>query len=643
MLESLNQQIEFKAKQSFTDLEEILPNYNKKKPKIPFFTVFYATQSNTAKKFADKITEDAKHLNIPCAVRNISEISSKDFKRNIFMLFMVSTYGEGGPSDDCIEFNKALEEKSKGKHIFFEEIENDYLHYSIFGLGSSKYEYYNQMAKKFDQIFNKNEMKRIGDLGLGDDSKNISEDFQKWRIQFWKDSQKYFEINDELTKNKAKEKNLKELYESEKEVEVILNSHNKADIKINNFENQNFHKIDLNDYEYNLKRFLQSPQCKVEKITELRKETINGSTLKVSYSLQNTGVTYQVADNIGIYAINNEASLIQVMQRLNFNPEDRIEIKKLKEGSLNKKLNLIDGFTIQECLTNTVDLSCQVNKDLLEKLSKYCFDEDQYQSLISIIQKENKLQDFVSKNYNIIDILNSYDSINMTFLEFYSIMPKITPRFYTVASSPNKDKNSLDIVISLVQWKGVNDQKRYGLTSNYFKNISDNFFKREFMTRIFVRESNFRLPKSPSNLTLICTGTGIAPFISFFQELEWSIKNCLDHPHSKHQSILLFGSRNKNFDFIYEKEISDYQAQGILHDVLTAFSRDSDKKFYVQDLINLHLDNLIGSLTKENSLIFICGGVSMGAQVVETLSKLISPEFVKKMETENRLIKELWG
>jgi sulfite reductase alpha subunit-like flavoprotein len=556
------------------------------------------------------------------------------------MLFMVSTYGEGGPSDDCLEFNKALEAKSRGKHTFFEDIENDYLNYSIFGLGSSKYEYFNQMAKKFDQIFNKNQMKRISEIGLGDDSKNISEDFQKWRTQFWKDSQKYFEINYELTKLKAKEKNLKLLYQSEKEVEITLTCSQTA-MKIG--DNQNIFQIDINDYEYNLKRFLQASQCKVESIKEIRNETINGSTLKVTYSLENTDLTYQVGDNIGIYPTNNETYVNQIIQRLNFNPEERVHIKKLKEGSLNRKLNLIDTYTIRECLTNTTDLSCQVNKDILEKLSKYCFDEDQYQSLMAIIQKESKLEDFLSKNLNIVDFLNTYDSINMTFLEFYSIIPKITPRFYTVASSPNKDKNRLDIIISLVQWKGINDQKRYGITSNYYKSITENFTKKEYTTKIFVRESNFRLPKCPSNLTMICTGTGIAPFISFFQEFECSINNSAGECHSKHHSVLLFGSKNKNFDFIYEKEISDYQSQGVVHQVLTAFSRDSDKKFYVQDLLKLHSDSLIENLTKENSLIYICGGVSMGSQVIETLSKHISPEFVKKMENENRLIKELWG
>ena len=45
----------------------------------------------------------------------------------------------------------------------------------------------------------------------------------------------------------------------------------------------------------------------------------------------------------------------------------------------------------------------------------------------------------------------------------------------------------------------------------------------------------------------------------------------------------------------------------------------------------------------QNTVIYICGGVSMGAEVTERLSKHLSHDVIKKMESDNRLIKELWG
>ena len=50
--------------------------------------------------------------------------------------------------------------------------------YTIFGLGSSKYENFNEISKKFDGIFQKEGLKRICENGVGDDAGNINENFE---------------------------------------------------------------------------------------------------------------------------------------------------------------------------------------------------------------------------------------------------------------------------------------------------------------------------------------------------------------------------------------------------------------------------------------------------------------------------------
>ena len=72
-------------------------------------------------------------------------------------MFLFATYGEGGPTDDCIEFNDFLEKNKSGVSIGGNK---NLSHYSIFGLGSSKYEFFNQMAKKLDKFMEKSGSKR---------------------------------------------------------------------------------------------------------------------------------------------------------------------------------------------------------------------------------------------------------------------------------------------------------------------------------------------------------------------------------------------------------------------------------------------------------------------------------------------------
>ena len=100
------------------------------------------------------------------------------------MVFKVSTYGEFGPSDDAIEFDKLLEKNNNG---FKKEngIYLNQLNYSIFGLRSRKYEHFNAMAKKINKLLISRMynvlkfLQRIYEQGECDDSKYIQSDFDK--------------------------------------------------------------------------------------------------------------------------------------------------------------------------------------------------------------------------------------------------------------------------------------------------------------------------------------------------------------------------------------------------------------------------------------------------------------------------------
>ena len=89
-------------------------------------------------------------MKIKIKIKNISEIDYEEMSKNVYVVYFIATYGEGGPTDDCIEFNNFLEKNKSGLN---NNIHN--VNYSVFGLGSSKYEFFNQMAKKFDKFLEK--------------------------------------------------------------------------------------------------------------------------------------------------------------------------------------------------------------------------------------------------------------------------------------------------------------------------------------------------------------------------------------------------------------------------------------------------------------------------------------------------------
>lgn len=207
-----------------------------------------------------------------------------------------------------------------------------------------------------------------------------------------------------------------------------------------------------------------------------------------------------------------------------------------------------------------------------------------------------------------------------------------------------KKKDQFEIIISQVNWIGGDSKEnRLGLTSAYYNNINSEFKLKnsndpqKIRTKVIIKDSNFRIPSNGKNMILFSTGTGVAPYIGFLQELEIMKKEGKDI----NKTILLFGSKNKNYDFIYEKEILQWENEKIIEKLYTAFSRDQEQKNYIQNAFVQNYDEIKALL--DDCYIFVCGGVSMGNSLNKELENKLGKEFMHKMEKDGKYIKEFWG
>ncbi|VDM76892.1 unnamed protein product, partial [Strongylus vulgaris] len=89
-----------------------------------------------------------------------------------------------------------------------------------------------------------------------------------------------------------------------------------------------------------------------------------------------------------------------------------------------------------------------------------------------------------------------------------------------------------------------------------------------------IRAGTFKFPKEHKQVICIGPGTGVAPFRSY---LSW--RNRRSDKAAK--SLLFFGCRGKENDFYFEQEWDQMPNTR----VYAAFSRDTDRKIYVQHLI----------------------------------------------------------
>lgn len=227
----------------------------------------------------------------------------------------------------------------------------------------------------------------------------------------------------------------------------------------------------------------------------------------------------------------------------------------------------------------------------------------------------------------------------------------IMPRYYTIASSSTMHPTDLHIAISLSTIEStVNGEttKREGLVSGYLNDIWKKWQageKSNIMSKAFVKDSNFEMPKSAQTpMIMVGPGTGVVPFIGFMQErqkeLEASPDAALGDAH------LYFGCREKDTDFIYRDYMADMKDTNIISTLNVALSRPTEEgavKQYVQDVLGQKKELIKEILTEQNGEFFICGATKMGKDVDNLLKEILGAQGVKTLQNQKRYKVELWS
>jgi sulfite reductase (NADPH) flavoprotein alpha-component len=136
---------------------------------------------------------------------------------------------------------------------------------------------------------------------------------------------------------------------------------------------------------------------------------------------------------------------------------------------------------------------------------------------------------------------------------------------------------------------------------------------------------NFHFPKKAKSVILIANGTGIAPFLGMINK------------HKKATKVHLFwGIRTQKSIEIHQKHFDKFIKKNALASLNLAFSREQEKKIYVQDLLLKH-EQLVLETLKNDGVLLICGSLAMQKSVIKTIEDIVQKtwqinldEFIKK-------------
>jgi cytochrome P450/NADPH-cytochrome P450 reductase len=210
----------------------------------------------------------------------------------------------------------------------------------------------------------------------------------------------------------------------------------------------------------------------------------------------------------------------------------------------------------------------------------------------------------MAKRKSLIDLVEEYPACAVPFNVYLEMLSPLRPRYYSISSSPLQRERTCSITVGVLDAPARSGRGTFqGVCSNYLRHQPDGG-----VIYAFVKDtkSAFRLPEDPTiPLIMIGPGTGLAPFRGFLQERA-ALKT---RGRSVGPSILFFGCRHPQQDYIYRAELQAFAEQGVTR-LYTCFSRlPGEKRTYVQDQI-LDRRGEVWQMIQDGARIYVCGDAS---------------------------------
>ncbi|WP_028399948.1 assimilatory sulfite reductase (NADPH) flavoprotein subunit [Ectobacillus panaciterrae] len=326
----------------------------------------------------------------------------------------------------------------------------------------------------------------------------------------------------------------------------------------------------------------------------------NKETRHLELSLEGSGLTFEPGDSLGIYPENDPVLVDMLLKEIKWNPEEMVTVNK--QG---------DVYPLKEALTSQFEIT-GLTKALLKQVAQLSANED-LQGLVSP-GNEEQLKAYI-EGRDLLDLVRDFGSWGESAQEFVSVLRKMPPRLYSIASSLSANPDEVHLTIGAVRYD-AHGRERKGVCSIL---CAERLQSGDTLPIFIQPNKNFKLPEKPETpIIMVGPGTGVAPFRSFMQERE--------ETGAEGKSWMFFGDQHFVTDFLYQTEWQKWVKDGVLTKMDVAFSRDTDEKVYVQHRMLEHGKELFEWL-QEGAAVYICGDKkNMASDVHNALLEIIEKE-----------------
>jgi sulfite reductase (NADPH) flavoprotein alpha-component len=348
-------------------------------------------------------------------------------------------------------------------------------------------------------------------------------------------------------------------------------------------------------------------------------------TLHMALSTAGSRVSYEAGDACGVIAQNDPALVQEIIHKLRFSPEVAVEVPKA--GSVSLREALLDHLQITRLTRKMVQSYATIGN---------------FEPLIKLLNPEQQAQlESYIYGRGLIDLVYDFPEALRNPADLVAMLPRLSPRLYSISSSPAAHGVEIHTTVAVVRYR-THDRERGGVCSTMF---ADRTTTQNRLPIYIQPNKNFRIPKEHAQpIIMIGPGTGIAPFRSFLHE-----RRTLG---ATGRNWLFFGERSSANDFLYRDELESMQRDNFLTRLDLAFSRDQERKVYVQDRM-LEQAPLFWSWLQEGAAVYVCGDAARMAKDVDRALHTIveqqggmapdtAREFVHSLKNQHRYHRDVY-
>ncbi|KAI0224839.1 hypothetical protein L0F63_006014 [Massospora cicadina] len=583
--------------------------------------IFYGSQTGTAEDYANRIAKEGRQrFGLGCLVADIEAYDMEKldaFPIDCLAIFIMATYGEGEPTDNANDFFHMIVGQEEVAFSKVSATAHDKplasLRYAMFGLGNRTYEHFNAVAKKLDATLTHFGARRIGELGLGDDDASLEDDFIAWKEPAWR---VICDATGTAYVGAGKRTAVSNLKLVEHEGGLV--------------DADQLHLGELHDKASNPMGGRPTYDAKFPYVApaKLTRELFMGgdrNCIHLEIDIAGSGIQYETGDHIGLWAVNPEEEVQRFAEA--FGLKERLDtvvsIESLDTSQTKKPFPT--PTTYGSLLRFYVDICSAPSRQFLGDLINYARSPPALEFITELANDPEKYASEIIAHrltlgelyLNIQEIeKGSPEKTEIPFNLAIESLGRLLPRYYSISSSSRMHPNSVHVTASVLTFSPPAKPERVvkGLFTNFLlsahqllmdpKLMDASPLSRTHSIPMYIRKSNFRLPKSPQvPVIMVGPGTGVAPFRGFIQERAMQAASGLEVS----PTVLFFGCRRREEDFLYREEWDELLAKVPDSSMHTAFSRETERKVYVQDLIRQERERVWPLVDIQKGSIYVCG------------------------------------